>query len=74
MLCCKEAGLRIPVLPITQATETDEVPPTHTASIGSFVSPCSSFVLEGTKSNRQSACPSEEQRGQPLSCYPFDLK
>lgn len=30
--------------------------------------------LKTTKSNRQSACPSEEPRGQPLSCYPFDLK
>lgn len=60
-----------PLLPITQAIETDEIfSPSPLVPLCGSVLPLS---LKATKSNRQSGCPSQEPRGQPLSCYPFDL-
>lgn len=60
-----------PLLPITQTIETDEIfAPSPLVPLCGSVLPLS---LKATKSNRQSACPSEELRGQALSCYPFDL-
>lgn len=60
-----------PLLPITQTIETDEIfAPSPLVPLCGSVLPLS---LKATKSNRQSACPSEERRGHPLSCYPFDL-
>lgn len=65
----KIAGLAIPANHSGHRDRWNLVPPLL-VPLYPVVLPLS---LKATKSNRQSACPSEEQRGQPLSCYPSDL-